>query len=143
MLCSEITLLFSSHQSHKIFVFIINIIVIIMYLLFILIDLMCPFKVLFGILFHYFIFLMFFFHKFSPKALVYLMLFVVGLYATFTQSFVPESCLPVPCGGVLTARRGTVLSPGYPDPYDNHLNCVWKIFVPEGTGIQVRQNCCF
>lgn len=37
-------------------------------------------------------------------------------------------------------RRGTILSPGYPDPYDNHLNCVWKVFVPEGTGIQVRQN---
>uniref|UniRef100_A0A8B9KMC1 CUB and Sushi multiple domains 3a n=1 Tax=Astyanax mexicanus TaxID=7994 RepID=A0A8B9KMC1_ASTMX len=43
----------------------------------------------------------------------------------------------VPCGGVLTARRGTILSPGYPDPYDNHLNCVWKVFVPEGAGIQI------
>ncbi|XP_050987326.1 CUB and sushi domain-containing protein 3 isoform X1 [Labeo rohita] len=43
----------------------------------------------------------------------------------------------VPCGGVLTTRRGTILSPGYPDPYDNHLNCVWKVFVPEGTGIQI------
>uniref|UniRef100_A0A673MZM1 CUB and sushi domain-containing protein 3-like n=1 Tax=Sinocyclocheilus rhinocerous TaxID=307959 RepID=A0A673MZM1_9TELE len=43
----------------------------------------------------------------------------------------------VPCGGVLTMRRGTILSPGYPDPYDNHLNCVWKVFVPEGTGIQI------
>ncbi|KAL7836003.1 hypothetical protein SRHO_G00283500 [Serrasalmus rhombeus] len=42
-----------------------------------------------------------------------------------------------PCGGVLTARRGTILSPGYPDPYDNHLNCVWKVFVPEGAGIQI------
>ncbi|XP_076868457.1 CUB and sushi domain-containing protein 3 isoform X4 [Brachyhypopomus gauderio] len=43
----------------------------------------------------------------------------------------------VPCGGILTARRGTILSPGYPDPYDNHLNCVWKVFVPEGAGIQI------
>ncbi|XP_058232392.1 CUB and sushi domain-containing protein 3 isoform X1 [Hemibagrus wyckioides] len=43
----------------------------------------------------------------------------------------------VPCGGVLTARRGTILSPGYPEPYDNHLNCVWKVFVPEGAGIQI------
>uniref|UniRef100_A0A673GR16 CUB and sushi domain-containing protein 3-like n=1 Tax=Sinocyclocheilus rhinocerous TaxID=307959 RepID=A0A673GR16_9TELE len=43
----------------------------------------------------------------------------------------------VPCGGVLTTRRGTILSPGYPDPYDNHRNCVWKVFVPEGTGIQI------
>ncbi|TSK20132.1 CUB and sushi domain-containing protein 3 [Bagarius yarrelli] len=41
------------------------------------------------------------------------------------------------CTGVLTSRRGTILSPGYPEPYDNHLNCVWKVFVPEGAGIQI------
>lgn len=46
-------------------------------------------------------------------------------------------CL-VPCGGVLTDRRGTILSPGYPEPYANYLNCAWKISVPEGAGIQVR-----
>lgn len=45
--------------------------------------------------------------------------------------------LSVPCGGVLTKRKGTILSPGYPEPYDNNLNCVWKITVPEGAGIQV------
>ncbi|KAM6972968.1 CUB and sushi domain-containing protein 3-like [Aplochiton taeniatus] len=44
----------------------------------------------------------------------------------------------VPCGGTLTARRGTVLSPGYPEPYDNNQNCVWKVSVPEGAGIQVQ-----
>ncbi|TSK31354.1 CUB and sushi domain-containing protein 3 [Bagarius yarrelli] len=44
----------------------------------------------------------------------------------------------VPCGGVLTARKGTVLSPGYPEPYDNNLNCVWKVSVPEGAGIQIQ-----
>uniref|UniRef100_A0A803T9B4 CUB and Sushi multiple domains 3 n=1 Tax=Anolis carolinensis TaxID=28377 RepID=A0A803T9B4_ANOCA len=44
----------------------------------------------------------------------------------------------VPCGGVLTKRKGTILSPGYPEPYDNNLNCVWKITVPEGAGIQVQ-----
>ena len=46
--------------------------------------------------------------------------------------------LSVPCGGILTKRKGTILSPGYPEPYDNNLNCVWKITVPEGAGIQVR-----
>lgn len=46
-------------------------------------------------------------------------------------------CL-VPCGGVSTDRRGTILSPGYPEPYANYLNCAWKISVPEGAGIQVR-----
>lgn len=49
-----------------------------------------------------------------------------------------QSCLlPVPCGGNLTERRGTILSPGFPEPYLNSLNCVWKIMVPEGAGIQV------
>lgn len=46
----------------------------------------------------------------------------------------------VPCGGVLIGRRGTILSPGYPEPYANYLNCAWKITVPEGAGIQVRSS---
>ncbi|XP_075409854.1 CUB and sushi domain-containing protein 2 isoform X3 [Tenrec ecaudatus] len=44
----------------------------------------------------------------------------------------------VPCGGNLTERRGTILSPGFPEPYLNSLNCVWKIVVPEGAGIQIQ-----
>uniref|UniRef100_A0A665U3Y9 CUB and Sushi multiple domains 3a n=1 Tax=Echeneis naucrates TaxID=173247 RepID=A0A665U3Y9_ECHNA len=44
----------------------------------------------------------------------------------------------VPCGGALTERRGTILSPGYPEPYANYLNCAWKISVPEGAGIQIQ-----
>uniref|UniRef100_A0A8C6TIS3 CUB and Sushi multiple domains 2 n=1 Tax=Neogobius melanostomus TaxID=47308 RepID=A0A8C6TIS3_9GOBI len=47
------------------------------------------------------------------------------------------SCI-VPCGGNLTSRTGTVLSPGFPEPYLNSLNCVWKITVPEGSGIQIQ-----
>ncbi|XP_029701072.1 CUB and sushi domain-containing protein 3 isoform X7 [Takifugu rubripes] len=47
------------------------------------------------------------------------------------------TCL-VPCGGALTSRRGTILSPGYPEPYDNNQNCVWKVSVPEGAGIQIQ-----
>lgn len=51
------------------------------------------------------------------------------------------SVLPaVPCGGNLTHRTGTILSPGFPEPYLNGLNCVWKITVPEGSGIQVCIN---
>uniref|UniRef100_A0A674D7B9 CUB and Sushi multiple domains 3 n=1 Tax=Salmo trutta TaxID=8032 RepID=A0A674D7B9_SALTR len=44
----------------------------------------------------------------------------------------------VPCGGLLTSRKGTILSPGYPEPYANYLNCIWKVSVPEGTGIQIQ-----
>ncbi|KAM8884121.1 CUB and sushi domain-containing protein 3-like isoform 1-T1 [Synchiropus picturatus] len=44
----------------------------------------------------------------------------------------------VPCGGVLHSRHGTILSPGYPEPYDNNQNCVWKVSVPEGAGIQIQ-----
>uniref|UniRef100_A0A3B4AL78 Uncharacterized protein n=1 Tax=Periophthalmus magnuspinnatus TaxID=409849 RepID=A0A3B4AL78_9GOBI len=47
------------------------------------------------------------------------------------------SCI-VPCGGNLTSRTGTILSPGFPEPYLNSLNCVWKITVPEGSGIQIQ-----
>nr|XP_032815088.1 CUB and sushi domain-containing protein 3-like isoform X2 [Petromyzon marinus] len=44
----------------------------------------------------------------------------------------------VPCGGNLTDQRGAILSAGFPEPYDNNLNCVWKITVPEGSGVQVH-----
>ncbi|XP_078503642.1 CUB and sushi domain-containing protein 1 [Lissotriton helveticus] len=44
----------------------------------------------------------------------------------------------VPCSGNLTERRGTILSPGYPEPYGNSLNCAWKIIVTEGSGIQIQ-----
>nr|XP_033792232.1 CUB and sushi domain-containing protein 1 [Geotrypetes seraphini] len=47
------------------------------------------------------------------------------------------SCI-VPCSGNFTERRGTILSPGYPEPYGNSLNCVWKIIVTEGSGIQIQ-----
>ncbi|XP_040823013.1 CUB and sushi domain-containing protein 1 [Ochotona curzoniae] len=47
------------------------------------------------------------------------------------------SCV-VPCSGNFTQRRGTILSPGYPEPYGNNLNCVWKIVVTEGSGIQIQ-----
>ncbi|XP_041921873.1 CUB and sushi domain-containing protein 1-like [Alosa sapidissima] len=44
----------------------------------------------------------------------------------------------VPCSRNLTERRGTILSPGFPEPYGNSLNCVWKIVVTEGAGIQIQ-----
>ncbi|XP_053315605.1 CUB and sushi domain-containing protein 1 [Spea bombifrons] len=47
------------------------------------------------------------------------------------------SCL-VPCSGNFTERRGTILSPGFPEPYGNSLNCIWKITVTEGSGIQIQ-----
>lgn len=53
------------------------------------------------------------------------------------MQFSPLCYHAVPCGGVLTSRRGTILSPGYPEPYNNNQNCVWKVSVPEGAGIQV------
>ncbi|KAM3932341.1 CUB and sushi domain-containing protein 1 isoform 2-T2 [Leptodactylus fuscus] len=47
------------------------------------------------------------------------------------------SCL-VPCSGNFTERRGTILSPGFPEPYGNSLNCIWRIIVTEGSGIQIQ-----
>uniref|UniRef100_A0A8C4R6D0 CUB and sushi domain-containing protein 1 n=1 Tax=Eptatretus burgeri TaxID=7764 RepID=A0A8C4R6D0_EPTBU len=47
------------------------------------------------------------------------------------------SCL-IPCGGNLTELQGTILSPGYPDPYDNNLSCSWLIELEQGNGIQLQ-----
>ncbi|MEE6484219.1 hypothetical protein FKM82_013795 [Ascaphus truei] len=60
---------------------------------------------------------------------------VMGALAQWNTT-VP-SCV-VPCGGNLTERKGTILSPGFPEPYLNSLNCVWKITVPEGAGVQIQ-----
>uniref|UniRef100_A0A803VYI3 CUB and Sushi multiple domains 2 n=1 Tax=Ficedula albicollis TaxID=59894 RepID=A0A803VYI3_FICAL len=51
---------------------------------------------------------------------------------------IPPALIAVPCGGNLTERKGTILSPGFPEPYLNSLNCVWRITVPEGAGIQIQ-----
>lgn len=59
---------------------------------------------------------------------------VMGQWSDMATSL---RCFAVPCGGNLTHRIGTILSPGFPEPYLNSLNCVWKITVPEGSGIQV------
>lgn len=61
----------------------------------------------------------------------------VSLCILHTFKVTSSSYLTVPCGGNLTQRTGTILSPGFPEPYLNSLNCVWKITVPEGSGIQV------
>lgn len=60
-----------------------------------------------------------------------------SLHSPFDVDMTLVFFFSVPCGGDLTHRTGTILSPGFPEPYLNSLNCVWKITVPEGSGIQV------
>ncbi|XP_047218456.1 CUB and sushi domain-containing protein 1-like [Girardinichthys multiradiatus] len=60
---------------------------------------------------------------------------VPGALAQWNSS--TPACI-VPCNGNLTERRGTILSPGYPEPYPNGLNCLWRIHVSEGAGIQIQ-----
>uniref|UniRef100_A0AAV2LT87 CUB and Sushi multiple domains 1 n=1 Tax=Knipowitschia caucasica TaxID=637954 RepID=A0AAV2LT87_KNICA len=60
---------------------------------------------------------------------------VPGALAQWNAS--TPTCI-VPCSGNLTERRGTILSPGYPEPYPNSLNCLWRIHVSEGAGIQIQ-----
>ncbi|MEQ2258639.1 CUB and sushi domain-containing protein 1, partial [Xenotaenia resolanae] len=60
---------------------------------------------------------------------------VPGALAQWNSS--TPTCI-VPCSGNLTERRGTILSPGYPEPYPNGLNCLWRIHVSEGAGIQIQ-----
>lgn len=70
------------------------------------------------------------------------MSFVMAHFLSLFRLFLISIFPPVPCGGVLTDRKGTILSPGYPEPYANYLNCAWKISVPEGAGIQVSGRRC-
>lgn len=73
----------------------------------------------------------------AEEETVHQMVSVTGRKSVVLTSASPFCSRPVPCGGVLNFRRGTILSPGYPEPYDNNQNCVWKVSVPEGAGIQV------
>ncbi|XP_014254813.1 cubilin-like [Cimex lectularius] len=41
------------------------------------------------------------------------------------------------CGGKMNSSSGSIISPNYPSPYDNNLNCFWKITVPIGNQIQL------
>jgi len=44
------------------------------------------------------------------------------------------------CGGSLTSTTGDIYSPGYPNNnYDDNLQCVWTITVPEGKVLQIEQ----
>uniref|UniRef100_UPI00358FCE16 CUB and sushi domain-containing protein 3-like n=1 Tax=Myxine glutinosa TaxID=7769 RepID=UPI00358FCE16 len=58
--------------------------------------------------------------------------------AAWQACLMDQLCVSVPCGGNLTEPKGSILSPGFPEPYDNNLNCVWIITVLEGSGVQVR-----
>uniref|UniRef100_A0A8C5DPF9 CUB and sushi domain-containing protein 3-like n=1 Tax=Gouania willdenowi TaxID=441366 RepID=A0A8C5DPF9_GOUWI len=86
--------------------------------------------------------LLFFFPPklFSLGPSVFFFFFSIYMYKGFTLVYceLTPFFFLVPCGGVLIERKGTILSPGYPEPYANYLNCAWKISVPEGAGIQIQ-----
>ncbi|CAB1312927.1 unnamed protein product [Coregonus sp. 'balchen'] len=44
------------------------------------------------------------------------------------------------CGGYIFGKKGTILSPGFPDFYPNSLNCTWTIEVSHGKGVQLLFN---
>ncbi|XP_059613843.1 cubilin homolog [Phlebotomus argentipes] len=41
------------------------------------------------------------------------------------------------CGGTLTAPRGSIVSPNYPEPYAENAQCIWKITVSAGSVVQI------
>ena len=47
---------------------------------------------------------------------------------------------PAACGGTLTALRGNITSPSYPDVYPRNKRCLWKITVPDGQRISLTFN---
>lgn len=44
------------------------------------------------------------------------------------------------CGGTLTAPKGNITSPSYPDVYPRNKRCLWKITVPDGQRISLTFN---
>ena len=43
----------------------------------------------------------------------------------------PISTTREPCGGILTSQNGTIVSPNYPNHYDDYSNCNWVINVTQ------------
>ena len=41
------------------------------------------------------------------------------------------------CGGLLTLPSGSIVSPKYPQKYENSLTCTWLIQAPEDKKIEV------
>lgn len=41
------------------------------------------------------------------------------------------------CGGVLTTHEGTISSPNYPQPYDHHAFCTYRISSSQGSTLQI------
>lgn len=41
------------------------------------------------------------------------------------------------CGGTLTESSGDIISPNYPQPYDNRADCTWKIATSAGSIVQI------
>lgn len=44
------------------------------------------------------------------------------------------------CGGTLTAPKGNITSPSYPDNYPKNKHCLWKITGPKGQRISLKFN---
>lgn len=41
------------------------------------------------------------------------------------------------CGGTLSSWEGSIMSPDYPESYDAHTECTWKISTSQGSYLQV------
>ncbi|KAF5282685.1 hypothetical protein FQA39_LY17492 [Lamprigera yunnana] len=41
------------------------------------------------------------------------------------------------CGGVLTSPKGSIISPFYPESYNENTDCFWKISVSAGSTVQI------
>ncbi|KAK2582771.1 hypothetical protein KPH14_005036 [Odynerus spinipes] len=41
------------------------------------------------------------------------------------------------CGGTLTSAKGDIVSPNYPQPYNQNAECIWRIAVAAGSTVQL------
>ena len=44
------------------------------------------------------------------------------------------------CGSTMQARQGQINTPNFPQPYDDNLDCTWKVQVTNGYTVQLEFN---
>ncbi|KAM6973022.1 ST14 transmembrane serine protease matriptase a [Aplochiton taeniatus] len=61
-----------------------------------------------------------------------------GIRARVSQ--IPRGSQELSCGGTLTAEKGTISSPNFPNFYQSNVNCDWTIQVPTGKAVKLTFN---
>ncbi|XP_054002675.1 cubilin [Hylaeus anthracinus] len=63
--------------------------------------------------------------------------FVSDASRTYSGFNIEWDSTTVGCGGIMTAAKGDIISPNYPQPYNEQADCTWRITVAAGSLVQL------